>query len=81
MTIAKYCYDQKMTAEEFYKFKQNIEATAQAIKQNTEQTDGMYYPINDILNSQSDENIKFLIINKLKKLGFEFIENYTLYRL
>lgn len=81
MNMAKYCKNKGMTLEQYETFKSNIEATAQAIKANTSYTHGMYYPVNDIISFMSDADIKGFIIQELKKLGFEFIENYTLYRI
>jgi len=80
LNIAKYCKDKGMTKEEYINFKNNITSTAKAILSKQNYTHGMYYPINDIINFLSDADIKLFIIAELKNLGFEFIENNTLYR-
>ena len=80
MNIAKYCKDKGMNKEEFTNFKNNIANTAKVILIKQKYTHGMYYPVNDIINFLSDDNIKVFIIAELKKLGFEFIESNTLYR-
>jgi hypothetical protein len=80
MTIAKYCKNKGMTLEEYETFKNNIQQTAKAIQQQQNYTHGMYYPVNDIITYSPNSEIFPFIIQELKKLGFEFIENYTLYR-
>jgi len=80
MLISKYCKSKGMNINEYETFSNNIKATAQAIKDITVYTHGMYYPVNDIISFMSDPDIKGFIIQELKQLGFEFIEDYTLYR-
>lgn len=80
MNIAKYCKEKGMNINQYNTFCNNIKATAQAIKDNSTYTHGMYYPINDIISFSSDSIMKGFIIQELKQLGFEFIEDYTLYR-
>lgn len=80
MTICEYCYKKGMTLEQYQTFKQNIINTAKAIQSQTSYTHGMYYPVNDILTYCPHSDVKPFIIQELKKLGFEFIEDYTLYR-
>lgn len=79
MNMAKYCKNKGMTLEQYHTFKNNIKVAAQTIKDQTTYTHGMYYPVNDIIN-ESNPDIKCFIIQELKKLGFEFLDNSTLYR-
>jgi len=80
LNIVKYCKDKGMNKEEYINFKNNIASTAKAILSKQKYTHGMYYPISDIISFLSDADMKLFIIAELKKLGFEFIENNTLYR-
>jgi len=84
MNMAKYCKNEGFTLEEYETFRENIKASAKAIlevikglrKPNT----GVYYPINEIFNSESDEVLKGFITIELKRLGVEFFDDNTLYR-
>ena len=40
----------------------------------------MYYSTNNIIKWNADSNIKYFIIQELKKLGLEFRNNDTEYR-
>lgn len=80
MSISEYCFKKGMNADEYQTFKANIETITNAITQTTKETKGMYFPISDIIHYASNSDMRALIINQLKKHGFEFIEDYTLYR-
>jgi len=84
MNLAKYAINKNMTLEEYETLKSNIEKTAMAIKQNyctMYKTDtGMYYDIKILFNTTNLNDIQNFILQELKKIGFEFIENNTLFR-
>lgn len=79
MNICKYCKDKNMNKQEYLQFKSNIQATAQAIKSQLQYNNGLYYPTNNILHYK-DTDIKYFIIQELKNLNIEFINDNTLYR-
>ena len=80
MTIANYCRQKGLTKEEYKNFKNNIEETAKAIRSTLHYNGGMYYNVSDLFNWNADADIKYLIINELKKMNIEFFDNDTLYR-
>lgn len=80
MTICEYCKNKGMSKEDYKNFKANIIVTAKAISQSLQYKGGMYYSINELFTTGSDEDIKCLIINELKKLNVEFKDNDTMYR-
>lgn len=80
MTLAKYCKSKGMTLQEYENFQANIINTTQTIANQTKYTHGMYFPVNDIITYSPMSDMRMFIIQELKKLGFEFIEEYTLYR-
>lgn len=81
MTIAKYCKDKNMTKEEYKNFKNNIVETAKAIKSTLRDTMGVYQDSKNLFHWAANSDIKYFLIQELKKLNVEFIENYTLYRI
>ena len=80
MNMAKYCKSKGMSLQQYKQFKQNIKNTANAIRSTITDTKGMYYPINDLLTYSPQSEVQPFIIQELKKLGFEFIENNSLWR-
>ena len=80
MTIAKYCKEKNFSKEEYKKFKNNIEEIAKTIRSNLKYNGGMYYNTDDLFNENIDNDIKYMIINVLKKMNIEFFDNDTLYR-
>ena len=80
MNMAKYCKKKGMTLQQYELFKQNIENTASAIKSTITDTKGMYYPINNLFTYSPNSELQPFIIQELKKIGFEFIENNALWR-
>ena len=84
MNLAKYAKNKNMTLKEYETLKNNIEQTAMAIKQNycsMYKTDtGMYYDIKILFNTSNLNDIQKFILQELKQIGFEFIENNTLFR-
>ena len=79
MTIAKYCKEKGFSKDEYNNFKNNIEKTAKTIRSNLKYRGGMYYSTSDILH-YIDSDIKYFIIQELKKLGVEFRNNDEEYR-
>ena len=80
MSICKYCKSKGMTKEEYNNFVNNIHATASAIKSTLIYNNGLYFKVADIFNWDTNIDLKGFIINELKKLDVEFIEDYTMYR-
>ena len=80
MNMAKYCKSKGMTLEQYKQFKVNIKRTAKAIQSTVTDTRGIYYPINDLLAYAPNSELQPFIIQELKKIGFEFIENNSLWR-
>lgn len=77
MLLSKYCKDKNFTKEEYKSLQQTIKQKAIEIYNSTSETYGMYFPTFNII---SESDIKPFIIQELKKIGMEFIEDYTLYR-
>lgn len=80
MNIAKYCKDKNMNKEEYKNFKNNIIETATAIRTTLKYNGGLYYPTVELFNWNSDNDIKCMLINELKKLDIEFFDNDKMYR-
>lgn len=84
MNLMKYAKNKGMTLQEYETLKNNIKNTAEAIKQNycsMYKTDtGMYYDIKILFNTSILNDIQKFILQELKQIGFEFIENNTLFR-
>ena len=80
MTIAKYCKEKNFSKEEYKNFKNNIEEIAKIIRSNLKYNGGMYYNVDDLFNENIDNDIKYMLINELKKMNIEFFNDNTLYR-
>lgn len=80
MDICKYCKLKGMSVQEYKNFKSNIHETAKAIRSTLSYRGGMYYPTSTMFNWNTNTDIKGFIINDLKTLGIEFIQDYTEYR-
>lgn len=80
MTICQYCKNKGFNKEEYKTFKNNINEIAKAIRLQLKYCGGMYYSTNNIIKWNADSNIKYFIIQELKKLGLEFRNNDTEYR-
>lgn len=84
MLLIDYAVDNGYTKAQFDQLKTNIKTIAKAIVYNIKQMrregNGMYYPISEIINIEADKYTRIFIIQELKILGVEFIEEYTLYR-
>lgn len=82
--MCKYCKDKGMSLKEYKEFKKAIETMSISIKNQLSYNGGMYYNINTLpplYNRLEDQEIKNFIIQELKKLNIEFIENNTMYRI
>ena len=87
MDMANYCYKKGMNMEQYEILEQNINNTAKAIYENSKaihkHDTGVYYPINDIMNTVNGiTETGYYIIDALKKLNMEFIteDNCIYYR-
>ena len=84
MRMSLYCKNKGMNLAQYKTFQQNIKNCASAIvnsiKQNYKIGTGMYYPVNDIISFNSDSDIKCFMIQELKQLGVEFIDNDSMWR-
>jgi len=80
MTICRYCFKKGMTIDEYENFANNIKLTAKAIRTTLNYNNGMYFETKDIFNCDINIDIKGFIINELKNLDIEFIEDYKMYR-
>lgn len=83
MMMAKYCKSLGMDLQEFRAYKQAVEDEAQTIydraKKIRPQGTGMYFPTSELIEVKEQRD--YYIINELKALGVEFIENGKLYRI
>ncbi|EKS4345211.1 hypothetical protein QB607_003215 [Clostridium botulinum] len=80
MDLCKYCKEKNFTKEEYISFKNNIKATANDIRSNLKYRGGMYYNTSNLLKNTYNDDIKHFVIQELKTLGIEFIDNDNLYR-
>lgn len=83
MNMAKYCKQQGMTKEQYKEYKSAVEVEASAkIRQGKKihkHIGGMYYLTNELLELKSERD--YFILNTMKGLGAEFINNNELYRI
>ena len=86
MNICKYCKEKGLKKEEYKIFKNNVEAIAEAIRENLKDTQGLFFETKNILPEATEETnkdweyLRGFIIQELKKLGVEFRENGKYYR-
>ena len=80
MNIAKYCKLKGLNKEEYITLKNNIKATAEAIRSQLRYNGGMYYPTSKIIKYNGNDYMRCFIIDELKKLGIEFIKDNEYYR-
>lgn len=82
MTIAKYCKGLGMDLQGFKAYEKEVKDEAQTIYDKAKtirpQDTGMYFPTSELIEVKEQRD--YYIINELKALGVEFIENGTLYR-
>ena len=83
MNICKYCKSKGMTLDQYNEFKDSIKTTAIDIRTKQKYNGGMYYNTKDLFTgiTLQDEEIKYYIIDELKKLDVEFRDNLELYRI
>lgn len=81
MNICKYCKEKGFSKEEYNNFKNNIIEVAKAIRSQLSYKNGVYYPTSDILKNWSNTDTKYFIIDALKELDIEFIDNNNFYRI
>lgn len=83
MRMAQYCKELGMNLEGFKAYEKAVKTEAQEIfnkaKTIRPQDTGMYFPTSELIkiNEQRD----YYIINELKTLGVEFIEELEFYRI
>lgn len=80
MNMCKYCKEHNFTKEEYLQFKENITAVATAIRGQLVYKGGVYYNTSDIIHYAADPTMKHFIIQELKNLNIEFINNDEFYR-
>lgn len=80
MNMCKYCKEHNFTKEEYLQFKENITAVATAIRSQLAYKGGVYYNTSDIIHYAADPIMKHFIIQELKNLNIEFINNDEFYR-
>ncbi|WP_429966765.1 hypothetical protein [Enterococcus sp. AZ058] len=89
MRISKYCKDKNMTLAEYKKYREAVEKHAeQAYEQASTLHDigaGMYYSSTEIVKELTIHDHgkvpESFVINALKALGVEFMNDYQLYRI
>ena len=83
MNIARYCKNLGMDLQGFKAYEKAVKEEAQELfnkaKTIRPQDTGMFFPTSELLNVTEERD--YFILNELKKLGMEFIENGTLYRI
>ena len=83
MNIARYCKELGMDLQGFKAYEKAVKEEAQELfnKATTirPQDTGMYFPISELLEVTEERD--YFILNELKKLGMEFIENGAFYRI
>ena len=78
MRMSLYCKQKGMTLAQYKQFQANINSAASTIFENSKaihkHDTGVYYPINDIMNTVNGiTDTDCFIMDALKKLGVEFI--------
>lgn len=81
--MSKYCLELGMNLEGFLAYEQEVKTEAQEIFNKAKvirpQDTGMYFPTSELI--EVTEQRDYFIINELKALGVEFIEDLELYRI
>lgn len=84
MRMSKWCKDSGMTRKEYNEYKASVEKQALEIFNKASQLhaidSGIYYDIKEILPSEESQERTF-VINELRELGMEFINDCTMYRI
>lgn len=83
MNIGRYCKELGMDLQGYKAYKQAVEEEAQAIFEKAKtirpQDTGMFFPTSELIEATEERD--YFILNELKKLGMEFIENGEFYRI
>ena len=83
MNIGRYCKSLGMDLQGYKAYKKAVEEEAQEIFEKATtirpQDTGMFFPTSELLEVKGERD--YFIMNELKKLGVEFIENGALYRI
>lgn len=83
MNIARYCKELGMDLQGFKAYEKAVKEEAQEIfnkaKTIRPQDTGMFFPTSELIEVAAERD--YFIINELKKLGMEFIENGEFYRI
>ena len=81
--LAKHCKELGMNLEEFRTYKKAVQDEAQELfnkaKTIRPQDTGMFFSTSELLEVTEERD--YFIINALKELGMEFLDNGTLYRI
>ena len=81
--IAKHCKNLGMDLQGYKAYKKAVQDEAQAIfdkaKTIRPQDSGMYFPLSELLEVTEERD--YFILNELKGLGMEFLDNGELYRI
>ena len=84
MNIAVYCKNKGMNLQEFRAYKAEIRNEAETIldkiKSDYPIDTGVYFMTSEIIDVESEDIKTLFIIQELKKLEVEFIDNNTLFR-
>lgn len=84
MNIATYCKDKGMNLQEFQDYKAEIQREAKEILENIKNNypvdTGMYFETTEIIDNELGDIRTLFIIQELKKLEVEFMENNKLFR-
>ena len=93
MRLNKYAINNEMNRKQYRQLEKKIQDTAKEIIKYVHQTyperidNGMYYVVADIIHENTcneyglPEDVKCFVIQELKSLGMEFIENNELWRI
>lgn len=83
MNIAKYCKELGMDLQGFKAYEKAVKEEAQEIFNKATkirpQDTGMFFPTSELIEVATERD--YFILNELKKLGMEFIENGEFYRI
>lgn len=87
MNMASYCKAEGMNINQYQQYQENIKAAAGAIlsviKAMYKTDTGVYHPTHEIISNvpgKNNEYTKAFIVQELKQIGVEFIENNTYWR-
>ena len=83
MNMARYCKNLGMDLQGYKAYKKAVQDEAQAIFNKAQkirpQDTGIYFPTSELIEVTEERD--YFVLNELKKLGMEFLDNGTLYRI